>query len=74
MKERRENLNFDVLVSEVSWAEYVRQRADKIDELVGDIKSVGIRLSDWNQDAQGVMAAHAQLRDFRKGVDEHDVY
>jgi len=68
LKERQGNLEFDVLVSEVSWAEYVRQRADKLNELAGDLKSVSTRLVDWNQDSQGVIAAQARLLEFRKDI------
>jgi hypothetical protein len=68
LKERQGNLKFDVLVSEVSWAEYVRQRADKLNELAGDLKSVSTRLVDWNQDSQGVIAAQAKLLEFRKDI------
>jgi hypothetical protein len=66
--ERREYLKFDLLVSEVSWAEYIRQRADKIDELARDIKSVGARLGEWNQDLQNINTTLMQLGEFRKGV------
>jgi PIN domain len=66
--ERREYLKFDLLVSEVSWAEYIRQRADKIDELAGNIQSVGSRLGEWNQDAQNIHNTLAQLGEFRKDI------
>src|ERR1700719_2270198 len=68
LRERRDNQHFEILVSEVSWAEYVRQRADKVDELVGDMKSVATRLSDWMQDAQAVTAAQEKLLEFRKNI------
>jgi hypothetical protein len=70
--ERREYLKFDLLISEVSWAEYIRQRVEKIDELARDIKSVGARLGEWNQDPQNINTTLMQLGEFRKGV--RDLY
>jgi len=70
LKERREILKFDLFVSEVSWAEYIRQRADKIDELACDIKSIGTRLGEWDLDHQNVVTTHAQIVEFRKRVDD----
>jgi PIN domain len=66
--ERREYLKFDLLVSEVSWAEYIRQRAEKMDELAGSIKPVGARLGEWDQDYQNINAALAQLGKIRRDV------
>jgi hypothetical protein len=57
--ERREHLKFDLLVSEVSWAEYIRQRVEKMDELAGSIQSVAVRLGEWDQDSQNINAALA---------------
>lgn len=68
LTERREQLRFEVFVSEVSWAEYTRQRTDRIDELLRDIKSVGSRMGEWNQDPQSILASHEQLKEFRRTV------
>lgn len=66
LTELRRHLKFDLFASEVSWAEYTRQRTDKIDELLGDIKSVGARMGEWNQDPQNILATHKQLKEFRR--------
>jgi hypothetical protein len=68
LRELREYLKFDLLVSEVSWAEYIRQRADKIDELMASIKSIGARLGEWNQDPHNIDTTLVQLREFRKDL------
>jgi len=70
--ELRDLLKFDLMVSEVSWAEYVRQREDKLDELARDIKSVDVRLGDWNQDTKNIKASLAQLAELKKTI--RDVY
>ena len=68
LKDRREYLKFDLFVSEVSWAEYLRQRTDKIDVLSGDIKSILSRLSEWNLSPKDVMATHTQVKDCRNNA------
>jgi len=68
LKDRREYLKFDLFVSEVSWAEYIRQRIDKIDALAGDIKSIGARLGEWGLNPQNVKTMHAQVGEFRKSA------
>src|SRR6266481_2549636 len=68
LKERQQYLKFELFVSEVSWAEYIRQRADKIDQLAVDIKSIGNRLQEWDLNPKDVSTTHAQVGEFRKSV------
>lgn len=66
--ERREYLKFELLVSEVSWAEYVRQRVDKIDVLTRDLQTIGSRLGEWDQNPQNILTAHSELGQFRETI------
>lgn len=59
-------LNFDLFVSEVSFAEYVRQRKDKVDGVARDVKSVGAWFAE-NQ-PQSIAAAQKQVAEFRKEI------
>jgi hypothetical protein len=68
LTERREYLKFDLLVSEVSWAEYIRQRGDKIDALAGDLQSIGARLAEWDQSPGNIVTTYTELGEFRKTV------
>jgi hypothetical protein len=70
LKERREYLKFDLFVSEISWAEYIRQRTDKINELAGDISSIGTKLREWDLNQEHVSTIHAQVVEFRKNIGE----
>jgi hypothetical protein len=66
--ERREYLKCELLVSEVSWAEYVRQRVDKIDALTRDLQTIGSRLGEWDQNPQNILTTHTELGQFRETI------
>src|SRR5258708_1374257 len=68
LNERREYLKFDLFVSEVSWAEYIRQRRDKLDAYDSDIKSISARFGEWDLNPENVKTMHAEVGEFRKSV------
>lgn len=68
LTERREYLKFELLVSEVSWAEYLRQRLDKIEELTRDLQAIETRLGEWDQNPANILTTHSELEEFRKGI------
>jgi PIN domain len=68
LTERRDYLKFDLLVSEVSWAEYIRQRTDKIDALTTDLQSCGTRLREWDQDPKHLQTSQSELAEYRRKV------
>jgi hypothetical protein len=67
--DRQEHLKFDLLVSEVSWAEYTRQRKDKITSLATDIDSIGRRLREWGQNIEKIVATHSELGQLLSDLD-----
>jgi hypothetical protein len=66
--ERRELVDFELAISNVSWLEFVRQRIDIIDELATDLGSVMRRLREWNQDSESVSTALSSLVEFRSAL------
>jgi hypothetical protein len=72
LTERREYLKFDLLVSEVSWAEYIRQRTDKMDALANEFQSFGTRLREWDQDPKHLQTSQSGLAEYRRDV--HKLY
>lgn len=69
LTERQEYLKFELLVSEASLAEYIRQRVDKVDALARDLRSIGTRLGEWDQSPEDILASHSELGRFRNGVE-----
>src|ERR1700761_6873658 len=67
--ERQENLKFDLLVSEVSWAEYTRQRKDMIECLAKEIDGIGRRLREWGQNIENLATTHSELGHFLGNLD-----
>jgi hypothetical protein len=68
--ERRDYLKFSILVSDVSWREYVRQRAEKIDELLSDVSAVKGRLSEWEQDTKEIHNTGLILKGHRDNLEK----
>jgi len=69
--ERRDCLKFHLLVSEVSWLEYLRQRKRRINALLENIDHVKNHLGEWDQDVKGIIdtrtGMEAYLRNLEKG-------
>jgi len=64
--ELRDILKFELLVSEVTLLEYIRQRADIIDELAGDVRSIGDRIAGWGLDSSPMQDMRARLDVLKK--------
>ncbi len=67
--ERRDYLKYSLLVSEVSWLEYLRQRTDKMNTLLKDIDLVKNRLGEWDQEIKEITATGSRLADFLKTLE-----
>ncbi len=66
--ELRDLLGFELAISEVSLAEYVRQRCDLLDELAGDVRSVAQRFANWDLDGSHALIARSQVEKFKDGL------
>lgn len=69
LAKRRELLEIELLVAEVSWSEYIRQRRDMLDDLAADLDSAVHRLSNWGLDCKLVKNSCSEVDQFHKELD-----
>jgi len=67
--ELKELLFFDIVVSRVSWLEFLRKRKTQVSECVAKIRQLGSSLEKLGQSPTELTAIYDRLRDFEKNLE-----